>query len=74
MNERTAEDALCIIVNGRPVETTVAPLREVLEALGFELEFAAVAVNETLIPRARIESMMPGDGDRIEVVMPMEGG
>lgn len=74
MNDQTAEDALCVIVNGRPVETTVAPLHKVLEGLGFDLEFAAVAVNETLIPRERIENLMPGDGDRIEVVMPMEGG
>lgn len=64
-----------IIVNGRPrplagEATALAVIRE----LGLEGRPVAVEVNEQVVPRARLESCMLADGDRLEVVTLVGGG
>lgn len=64
-----------IIVNGRPrplsgEATALAVIRE----LGLEGRPVAVEVNEQVVPRARLQSCMLADGDRLEVVTLVGGG
>ena len=48
-------------------------LAEVLPALTQACDFA-VAVNEEFVPRSAYTAVRLADGDRIELVIPMEGG
>ena len=63
-----------IIVNDEDVEcddhTTVAGL---LERLGFNEKGIAVAVDWTVLPRSRWQTML-SDGARLEVVTAVQGG
>ncbi len=52
-------------------ETTLAAA---LKAAGFGEEGFAVAVNMTFVPRSQQADFSLKDGDRIEVVTPMQGG
>ncbi len=74
MSTESCTQSLNIVVNGRPVEAPPGSLRSVLETLGFDLRHAAVAVNETIVSRRDLDGYAPADGDRVEVVAPMEGG
>lgn len=74
MNPEARTQSLSIVVNGQVVEAPPGSLRSVLEALGFDLRHAAVAVNETIVFRHDLDGFTPADGDRVEVVAPMEGG
>ncbi len=74
MNTEARRHSLNIVVNGQAVEAPPGSLRSVLETLGFDLRHAAVAVNETIVPRYDLDGYAPADGDRVEVVAPMEGG
>lgn len=64
-----------IIVNGQPRQlagevTAAAVIRE----LGLEGRPVAVEVNELVVPRARLETCMLAEGDRVEVVTLVGGG
>lgn len=64
-----------IVVNGQPrplpgEATALAVIRE----LGLEGRPVAVEVNEQVVPRARLETCMLTDGDRVEVVTLVGGG
>ena len=64
-----------ITVNGRVMEvadgTTVEAL---LTRLEVRREFTAVAVNRQVVPRHSHGAMLLGEGDRVEIVHPMQGG
>lgn len=63
-----------VIVNGEEVAVSVATLADLLVARGFEGEWLATAVNgRAVAAAARIEQRLT-DGDRIEVLSPMQGG
>ena len=65
-----------IRLNGeqRSVEaTTVVDLLRA-ESVDPEARFVAVAVNGTVVPRSRWESVTVQDGDDIEIVAPAPGG
>ncbi len=66
--------SLHIIVNGEPVRVAETSLEEALQALGYDLRHAAVAVNEELVHRQQRADTVLRDGDRVEVVSPMAGG
>lgn len=46
----------------------------VIRDLGLEGRPVAVEVNEQVVPRARLETCMLADGDRLEVVTLVGGG
>ena len=58
-----------ISINGeRRAVDTPAKLIEVLEVSGFTAEGAAIAVNESVVPRAEHAALTLQDGDRVHVV------
>ncbi|MFC0283947.1 sulfur carrier protein ThiS [Camelimonas abortus] len=63
-----------IRVNGESHEVEAASIRGLLNALGHDSEFIAVAVNHTVIPRARWGEDLLRDGDDVEIVSPRQGG
>ena len=62
-----------IVINGAPYDvaaTTLAGLLEEREVSGR----VATAVNETFVPAALRASHPLHDGDRVEILAPMQGG
>lgn len=68
------EPMIQVLCNGEP---TMLPagrtLAEVLPALTRACDFA-VAVNEEFVPKSAYGAVRLAAGDRIELVIPMEGG
>lgn len=62
------------IVNGETVESAAATLSELLSALDYEGDWLATAVNGELVHREARNAVQLSDGDRIEVLSPMQGG
>lgn len=63
-----------IIVNGETMETKAQTIAELLDELGYEDMPVATARNMTVVrKRERAETKL-NDGDRIEILVPMQGG
>ena len=62
-----------LIVNGELQNLDVKTVAELVEQLGFSGSFAT-AVNETFVPQSQRSQTPLSDGDRVEVLAPMEGG
>ena len=63
-----------IIVNGEAMETKAQSVAELLDELGYEDMPVATARNMTVVrKRERAETKL-NDGDRIEILVPMQGG
>ncbi len=64
-----------LIVNGQsidiPHDTTVASL---LESMGYQDFFVAVAIDHLCIPRSQFESTKIPPGAHVEILAPMAGG
>lgn len=63
-----------ITLNGDACEVAAANLDQALRELGYVDASVATAVNGTFIPKAQRREKLLDDGDRIEVVAPMQGG
>lgn len=63
-----------IQVNGDSRELRAADLAAALEELGFGGAVVATAVNGQFVPAAARARAQLADGDRIEVLAPMQGG
>ncbi len=63
-----------IIVNTKPHEVALTSLFAVLNELGFASPAIATAVNGVFVPREAREDTKLKDGDRLEVLSPMQGG
>jgi sulfur carrier protein len=63
-----------IIVNAEPCEIAGATLAEALRELGFASAAIATAVNGSFVPREDRAARPLKDGDRLEVLAPMQGG
>lgn len=63
-----------IEVNGEPRELTARTLAEAVEELGLAGAVVATALNGAFIPREARAGTPLGEGDRIEIVAPMQGG
>jgi len=63
-------------VNGQDREFDEgASLAQIVEQLGVKAATGiAIAVNDTVIPKARFESFRPKDGDAIEIIRAVAGG
>jgi len=63
-----------IIVNGAPHDLADETLDGLLATLGYDDGPIATALNGAFVPRAARAATTPSDGDRVEVVAPMQGG
>lgn len=65
---------MTLLLNGTPQTVTARTLAEVLAELGFGGRIVATALNGDFVPaRKRAETAL-SEGDRIEIVAPMQGG
>ena len=63
-----------IIVNGESVETKAQTIAELLDELGYDDMPVATARNMSVVrKRERAETKL-SEGDRIEILVPMQGG
>ena len=63
-----------ILVNGDAHEIRAADLSGALEELGYGGAVVATAVNGEFVPAPARQAARLTDGDRIEVLAPMQGG
>lgn len=66
--------SLTITLNGTRTRIHADRLDRLLEELGFEPAIVATALNEQFVPRGDRASTGLADGDRLEVVAPLQGG
>ena len=59
--------------NEQPIEDATT-LSSLLKAHGSDEGAYAIAVNDTFIPRSDYEITILNDGDRVELLIPMQGG
>ena len=65
---------MTLLLNGAPHEIAAKTLAEALAELGYGRRIVATALNGDFVPaRKRAETSL-SEGDRIEVVAPMQGG
>jgi sulfur carrier protein len=63
-----------LTINGEERDIAVETLAALLSALDYEGDWLATAVNGELVPRYERDEHVLADGDRIEVLSPMQGG
>ena len=63
-----------ILVNGASREVGAADLCAALEELGYGGAVVATAVNGEFVPATERRAARLADGDRLEVLAPMQGG
>ncbi|MBA9082516.1 MULTISPECIES: sulfur carrier protein ThiS [Bartonella] len=63
-----------IFVNGQMLKTEVTYLNLLLEELGYEGNWLATAVNSEVVPADARNQFVLHEGDRIEILSPMQGG
>ncbi|TIT23997.1 MAG: sulfur carrier protein ThiS [Mesorhizobium sp.] len=63
-----------LMVNGEAHEVAATTLAELLAALDYEGDWLATAVNSDLVQKANRAEFQLSDGDRIEILSPMQGG
>ncbi|HEY0680934.1 MAG TPA: sulfur carrier protein ThiS [Steroidobacter sp.] len=63
-----------ITLNGDARDIAAANLDQALSELGYTDSFVATAVNGHFVPKAERRNKRLDEGDRIEVVAPMQGG
>jgi sulfur carrier protein len=65
---------MTLLLNGQPQEVAARTLAEALAELGYADKVVATAVNGEFVSARLREGVALNDGDRIEVVAPMQGG
>ncbi|WP_410218518.1 sulfur carrier protein ThiS [Paracoccus sp. (in: a-proteobacteria)] len=63
-----------IEVNGEPRDVTAGTVTAALAELGWAEARVATALNGTFLPAAAREGQPLREGDRLEVLAPMQGG
>lgn len=63
-----------ILFNGDARDVAAKTLNEALDELGYADTVVATAVNEGFVPAGARASRQLSEGDRIEVLAPMQGG
>jgi len=74
IDNMTDARVLGLTVNGERQQVAAASVRALLDALGYDGEFIAVAVNQAVVSRGRWGEDLLRDGDDIEIVSPRQGG
>lgn len=65
---------MTLLLNGASRDVAARTLAEALDELGYAGKIVATAVNGAFVPARRRADCNLSDGDRIEVVAPMQGG
>lgn len=65
---------MTLLLNGQPREVVAATLAEALAELGYAGKVVATAVNGDFVAARRREAVRLAEGDRLEVLAPMQGG
>jgi sulfur carrier protein len=63
-----------LTVNGERQEVDAENVSALMEALGYEGTFFAVAVNQDVVRRARWADTPLAEGDNVEILTPRQGG
>ena len=63
-----------LTVNGQALEAQATTLAALLEELELPARRCATALNSEFVPRGQREATPLKDGDRIEILTPMQGG
>lgn len=63
-----------IIVNATPRQVSATTLAAALEELGFTSPSIATALNGAFVARSKRDEVQLSEGDRLEVLAPMQGG
>jgi sulfur carrier protein len=63
-----------IIVNGEPADTSAGTLADLLSELGLKGAKVATALNGAMVRAVKREATAISDGDRVEILAPMQGG
>ncbi|EJF80762.1 thiamine biosynthesis protein ThiS [Bartonella sp. DB5-6] len=63
-----------IFVNGEKIQTEVITLDLLLKELGYKGNWLATAVNSEVIPVNARSQFVLHEGDKIEILSPMQGG
>lgn len=61
-------------LNGARIKTAAASLAALVEERGFDPASVATALNGDFVPRPMRGQTVLADGDKIEVLSPMQGG
>lgn len=61
-------------LNGAGIETAAASLAALIDERGLDPASVATAVNGDFVPRPMRAQTVLAEGDRIEVLSPMQGG
>jgi len=65
---------MTLLLNGQPREVAAATLAEALAELGYAGKVVATAINGDFVAARRREAVRLAEGDRLEVLAPMQGG
>ena len=65
---------MTLTVNGKAQDSEAATLGALVQALGLGDATVATALNGAFVPAAARERIDLADGDRIEILAPMQGG
>ncbi|SDT89449.1 sulfur carrier protein ThiS [Stappia sp. ES.058] len=65
---------MSIIVNGEPHELAPSSLAALLNDLGYGDAIVATALNGDFVPSEARDETAVADGDRVEILAPMQGG
>ena len=63
-----------LIVNGEPTETDAVTVAALVASLGFAETQVATALNGDFVARDKRAATQLGDGDKVEIVAPRQGG
>ncbi|MBS7545581.1 sulfur carrier protein ThiS [Ancylobacter oerskovii] len=63
-----------IVVNGEAAEIRAATLSELLGELGYAEAIVATALNGAMVRKAKRNDTPIAEGDRVEILAPMQGG
>lgn len=63
-----------IFVNAQPFDITAATLEAALDELGFASSATATALNGQFVAHEKRQETPLAEGDRLEVLAPMQGG
>jgi len=63
-----------ILLNGKKHDVRSTQLFDLIEELGYAKAFIGVAVNSVVVPKAKFLKTQLFEGDRIEVIAPLQGG
>ena len=63
-----------ILLNDKPMKANSPSLLELVKQHTTDEQACAIAVNDEFVPRSEYHSTLLNDGDRIELLVPMQGG